>query len=187
MKCTDLNARIKRIRLVAFDVDGVLTDGSILLTAGGSEIKVFNARDGVGIKYLERAGVLTGIISGRKSKAVDRRASELGIRFVLQGCKRKLACLERLVKMSGVSRGQVCFLGDDLPDIPVMREVGLGVAVADAVPEVRRTAHWVTRNPGGHGAARELAEKILKAQGKWGGIIERYGRPRRGAAGGGGA
>ena len=185
MKRSDLNARIRRIRLVAFDVDGVLTDGSILLSAGGSEIKVFNVQDGVGIKYLERAGIRTAILSGRRSRAVDRRAAELGIRIVLQGYKRKIEGLKKLVEKSRVTLKEICFVGDDLPDIPVMGEVGLAVAVPDARPEVRRLAHWVTRCLGGCGAAREVAEKILKGQGKWGGIIARYGLSARGRAAGG--
>ena len=155
-------------------MDGVLTDGSILLMPDGREIKCFNVADGTGIKYLERAGIVTAILSGRSAKAVNHRARELGIRYVLQGYKRKLDGLARLARRAGIPPERMCFVGDDLPDIPVMRKVAFAVAVADARPEVIRAAHWVTRARGGRGAAREVAEKILKAQGKWRGIIARY-------------
>ena len=185
MKKTSLQARIRRIRLVAFDVDGVLTDGSILLSGGGAEIKVFHAHDGAGIKYLERAGIRTAILSGRRSQAVSRRARELGIRYLLQGFKVKLKGLEKLVRQTKTGLEEICFVGDDLPDIPVMQAVGLAACVADARPEVRRVAHIVTHARGGHGAVRELAEQILKVQARWGGIVARYGLNARGSIAGG--
>jgi len=171
----EISSRMRRVRLVALDVDGVLTDGSILVADDGREVKVFNAHDGAGVKYLERAGIRTAILSGRRVPAVAHRARDLGIRYVLQGFKFKMQGLERLVRRSGVAPEEMCYVGDDLPDIPVMRKVGLAVAVADARPEVRRAAHWVTRAPGGRGAVREIAERVLKAQRKWRGIILRYG------------
>ena len=174
MKRSSLNARIRRIRLVVLDVDGVLTDGSIRLTDSGREIKVFHAHDGTGIKYLERAGIRTAVLSGRTSEAVNHRARELGIRYVLQGYKRKLDGWKILLRRCRVRPEEVCCVGDDLPDIPVMAHAGLAVAVANARPEVRAVAHWVTTVSGGHGAVREVAEKILNAQGKWGAIIARY-------------
>ena len=179
MKQISLNTRIKRIKLVAFDVDGVLTDGTFGITSRGGEIKFFNVHDGAGVKYLERAGIRSAILSGRSAKAVVHRARELGIRYVLQGFKFKLDGLEKLLYQAKVTSGEICFVGDDLPDIPVMRKVGLAVAVANARPEVRRIAHWTTRAAGGRGAAREVAEKILKTQGKWAGIIARYGLTTR--------
>jgi 3-deoxy-D-manno-octulosonate 8-phosphate phosphatase (KDO 8-P phosphatase) len=171
----NLNERIRRVRLVAFDADGVLTDGTIYLMPDGREIKAFNALDGTGIKYLERAGIATAVLSGRRSSALDRRARELGMRYVLQGYKRKLDGLAKLARLAKVRSKHICFVGDDLPDIPVMGKVGFAVAVSGARPEVIRAAHWVTERGGGRGAAREVAEKILKAQGKWRSIIARYG------------
>jgi len=172
-------ARIRRVKVVVFDVDGVLTDGSILLMPDGREIKSFNVLDGTGINYLERAGIVTAILSGRAAKAVSHRARELGIRHVLQGYKRKLDGLARLARRLGIPPERMCFVGDDLPDIPVMRKVAFAVAVPGARPEVIRAAHWVTRAGGGNGAAREVAEKILKAQGKWRGVTARYGLGRK--------
>ena len=180
-----LDQRIRAIRLVAFDVDGVLTDGSIIWTGSGEEIKVFDAHDGAGIKYLERAGIKTAILSARQSKPVTLRAKELGIRYVLQGYKLKVPGLEELVNRSKVPPHEICYVGDDLADIPVMREVGLAVAVANARPEVKRKAQWVTRASGGRGAVREIAEKILRSQKLWGRIVARYGLKGRGGAAGG--
>ena len=182
MTKSTLQKRIQAIRLVALDVDGVLTDGSIIWTGSGEEIKVFNVHDGAGIKYLERAGIQTAILSGRRAKPVTVRAKELGIRHVLQGFKFKMQGLEKLVNRAKVSPREICYVGDDLPDLPVMHEVGLAIAVPNARPEVRRAAHWVTRTRGGHGAVREVAEKILRGQKLWGRIIARYGLKGRGAA-----
>lgn len=174
MKKAPRRDNLRNIRLVIFDVDGVLTDGSILITSNGDEIKRFNVHDGVGIKYLERAGIRTAILSGRSSRATARRAAELGMRPALQGYKNKIDGLKRIMRATKLKAGQICFVGDDLPDIPVMRAVGFAVAVADARPEVIKIADWVTSAPGGRGAARELAEKIIKAQGKWRDIMSRY-------------
>jgi 3-deoxy-D-manno-octulosonate 8-phosphate phosphatase (KDO 8-P phosphatase) len=171
----NLGERVRRVRLVVFDVDGVLTDGTIWLMPDGREMKAFNALDGTGIKYLERAGIATAILSGRRSGAVNHRAREVGMRYVLQGYKRNLAGLTKLARLAKVPPERMCFVGDDLPDIPVMERAGFAVAVAGARPEVIRAAHWVTATSGGRGAAREVAEKILKAQGKWHPIIARYG------------
>ena len=171
------------MRLVAFDCDGVLTDGSIIVTDAGDELKVFNAQDGAGIKYLQRAGIQTAILSGRRTQAVEHRAKGLGIQFVLQGFTHKMEGLETLVNRSKVPPHEICYVGDDLPDIPVMREVGLAVAVPNARPEVKQAAHLVTRARGGRGAAREIAERILKGRRLWGRIVARYGL--RGAGGSG--
>jgi len=179
MKTSDIEARLRRVRLVIFDVDGVLTDGAILLTDDGREMKRFNVHDGTGINYLQRAGLPVGILSGRRSRAVNRRARELDIKLVLQDCKVKEDGLDRILRRTGARVEEICYVGDDLPDVPVMRRVGLAVAPADAGPEVRAIAHWVTRARGGAGVAREVAERVLKAQKKWGGVIERYGlKPR---------
>ena len=170
-----LNSRLKRVELVVLDVDGVLTDGTFGITGSGREIKFFHAHDGAGIKYLRRAGIRVALLSGRAAPAVKHRAKELGIRHVFQGYKYKLEGLEKLVHQTEVRPERICFVGDDLPDIPVMNRVGLAVAVVNARPEVLKTAHYVTRAEGGRGAVREICEKILKAQGKWGKIIARYG------------
>jgi 3-deoxy-D-manno-octulosonate 8-phosphate phosphatase (KDO 8-P phosphatase) len=175
VKKTDFTARVRHIRLVVLDVDGVLTDGSILLDADGREMKQFNVHDGTGIKYLQRADLGVAILSGRRARAVTHRARELDIRPVLQGYKFKADGLRRLLRETKLPAEAMAFVGDDLPDIPVMRAVGLAVAVADARPEVRAAAHWVTRTPGGRGAVREVAERILRLQGRWADIIARYG------------
>lgn len=174
-KRNDLNARLKRVRLVIFDVDGVLTDGGIYLMPDGAEVKRFNVLDGTGIKYLDRAGIRTCVLSGRRSRATTQRARELDMTPVLQGYKRKIEGFHKILRQTGFAAEDACMVGDDLPDIPVLREVGLAVAVANARPEVRAMAHWVTTTCGGFGAAREIAERILKTQGKWGEIVGRYG------------
>jgi 3-deoxy-D-manno-octulosonate 8-phosphate phosphatase (KDO 8-P phosphatase) len=163
-----------RIRLVALDVDGVLTDGSITLTDSGEQIKTFHVRDGTGIKYLIRAGLQVALITGRSSRCVEYRAAELGVEYVFQGAKVKLEPYEALLEMSGLSDAQVACVGDDLPDLPLLRRCGLAVAVADAAEEVKAAADVVTAAAGGRGAAREVAELILKAQGKWDTILRRY-------------
>lgn len=174
MKQTEIEIRLKKIKLVIFDVDGVLTDGTIYLQADGRELKAFNVLDGTGIKYLQRAGLEVAILSGRRSAAVRARARELGIAHVVQGSKFKMQGLDKLLKATGLSPQETCFVGDDLPDIPVMRNVGFAVAVANARPEVIKAAHWTTQTPGGKGAARELAELLLKTQDKWKTIMSRY-------------
>jgi 3-deoxy-D-manno-octulosonate 8-phosphate phosphatase (KDO 8-P phosphatase) len=174
VKAIELNARLRKVRLVIFDVDGVLTDGTILLGPDGREMKAFNVLDGTGIKYLQRAGLRVALLSGRRSSAVRARARELGIDLVVQGAKVKMDGFAKLLQAAGVTAEESCVVGDDLPDIPVMREAGVGVAVADARDEVLGAADWVTRASGGRGAAREVAEKLLKVQGKWKGIMSRY-------------
>jgi 3-deoxy-D-manno-octulosonate 8-phosphate phosphatase (KDO 8-P phosphatase) len=163
------------IRAVILDVDGVLTDGRIFLRDDGSETKCFHAWDGAGIKYLLRSGIQVAFLSGRESEAVRHRARELGVAHVRQGAKDKLPAYESLLADLGLSDAEVCYVGDDLPDIPVMRRVGLSVAVADAREEVRALAHYVTHASGGQGAVREVAERLLKAAGKWAAILARYG------------
>ena len=166
---------MRRIRAVVFDCDGVLTDGGIHIGPDGREFKTFNVHDGTGIKYLLRVGLQVAILSGRSADAVTHRAQELGIEHVVQGCKVKTEGLTDLLQRMTLNAEAVCFVGDDLTDIPVMRQVGLAVAVANARPEVLCIAHWSTRTPGGSGAAREVAERILKVQGKWEQVIARYG------------
>jgi 3-deoxy-D-manno-octulosonate 8-phosphate phosphatase (KDO 8-P phosphatase) len=164
----NLADRARGIQAVVFDVDGVLTDGTFGYAGGGSEIKFFSARDGHGIKLLRRAGLRVGILSGRSSDANLRRAEELGLDFVYQGEKDKGEAFVRLLREQNLSAEHCLYVGDDVVDMPVMRQAGVSVAVADA------TADWQTQAPGGHGAAREVARWILQQQGKWETVMERY-------------
>lgn len=149
------------VRLVVLDVDGVLTDGRIYFAPDGQEWKAFNVRDGHGIRALQRAGIPVAVISGRESPAARARLQELQVSHIYTGCNDKLAVLEELLAQLNVSRQQVAYLGDDLPDLSVMSVVGLPVAVADAEPAVCRQARWTTPRPGGHGAVRDLSDLIL--------------------------
>jgi 3-deoxy-D-manno-octulosonate 8-phosphate phosphatase (KDO 8-P phosphatase) len=157
--------RGQAIKLAIFDVDGVLTDGRLYFLADGSEFKTFNTLDGQGIKMLIASGVRTAIISGRSTPIVERRAQNLGIKHLHQGREDKLVVLDELLAELGLNYADVAYLGDDLPDLPVMRRVGLGMAVANANAFVRQHAHGVTQARGGEGAAREFCELILAAQG----------------------
>ena len=168
----ELAERCGPIELLIADVDGVLTDGAIALDAAGAEIKHFHVRDGLGYALWHRAGKRSAILSGRRAEAVERRAAELSIGFVLQGHDAKAAPFRDLVGRLGLEPRQVCYVGDDLPDLPVLRAVGLAACPADAVAEVRGAAHLVTLAPGGRGAVREVVEVILKAQQKWDGLVE---------------
>jgi 3-deoxy-D-manno-octulosonate 8-phosphate phosphatase (KDO 8-P phosphatase) len=171
-----LRSRVGAVSLVLMDVDGVMTDGGILFIDGGSEGRIFDAKDGVGIWLLRRAGLLTGIISGRTSPAVRRRARELGMSEVHLKVGDKLAAYEEILGRRGLRDEAVCYIGDDLVDLPVLRRAGLAVAPADAHPLVRREAGLVTRAPGGRGAIREVADLILITQGKLEGVLQRIGR-----------
>jgi 3-deoxy-D-manno-octulosonate 8-phosphate phosphatase (KDO 8-P phosphatase) len=163
--------RFARIRLLLLDVDGVLTDGRITYTDGGQEIKAFHVRDGLGLKLWQRASGRMAILSGRASPAVVRRAKELGIDPVVQGADEKLPAFRRILKETGMSPDQVCAVGDDLPDLSVLTRCGLAVAVADAAPEVRAAAHYVTKSPGGHGAVRDVVEWLMRGQGTWDRVV----------------
>jgi 3-deoxy-D-manno-octulosonate 8-phosphate phosphatase (KDO 8-P phosphatase) len=156
--------RAARIKLVAFDVDGTLTDGRLWMTEDGREIKAFHVHDGLGIKRLREQGIEVALISSRISRAVELRAEQLGIDHVYQGKSDKLACLKDLLRASGLAPEQACYVGDDLPDLAPMSVCGLAVAVADARPEVLDAAHWRTSAKGGRGAAREVCDFILAAQ-----------------------
>ena len=160
-----LHERARAIRLAIFDVDGVLTDGRLYFMPDGTEFKSFNTLDGHGIKMLMASGVETAIISGRKSPLVERRAANLGIKHLIQGREDKLTALSELRQIIPVEMHEIAHLGDDLPDLPVMRRVGLGMAVASADAFVREHAHGVTQARGGEGAAREFCELIMRAQG----------------------
>jgi 3-deoxy-D-manno-octulosonate 8-phosphate phosphatase (KDO 8-P phosphatase) len=171
---TAIERRASRIKLLLMDCDGVLTDGRLWLTDDSDEQKSFNTHDGLGLALLHRAGLKSGIITGRSSRAVARRAQELGVEFVCQGNPDKTAAFEQVLQQAGVDENEVAFVGDDLPDIPLMNRAELAVAVADAVEETRAAAHYVTRAKGGRGAVREVIEIILKSQGRWHDLVEDY-------------
>lgn len=170
----DLLARAAKIRLAAFDVDGTLTDGRLWYGEDGHEAKVFHVHDGLGLKRLQANGVAVAIVTARISHPVALRAEELGIAHVYQGQGDKRACLEALLEALNLAPEQAAFVGDDLPDLPAMRIAGLAVAVANAHPWVAEAAHWQTRLPGGMGAAREVCDLILHAQGKSAAERERW-------------
>jgi 3-deoxy-D-manno-octulosonate 8-phosphate phosphatase (KDO 8-P phosphatase) len=163
---TSLRQRAARVRLVALDVDGVLTDGRLYLGARGEAMKAFDVRDGLGIELLREAGIELAIITGRSSPIVARRARELGIARVLQGQKDKLAGLRRVLRDAAIDPGECAYVGDDWPDLPAMALAGLAATVADAAPEVQACAHWVAAAGGGRGAVREFAQFVLQAQGR---------------------
>ena len=162
-----LAQRCCRISLLVVDVDGVLTGGGIVYGSGGLEVKEFHVRDGSGLKMWHRAGKRSGIVTGRSSPVVAARAEELGVSFVEQGAADKLPAYRRILERAGTAPEAVCYVGDDVPDLPPLRGCGLAVAVADACPEVRAAAHFITRSPGGRGAVREAIELILRCQGLW--------------------
>lgn len=170
----DIKQRAARIKLLLMDCDGVLTDGRITLLTGGDELKTFHVRDGHGLVLLHRAGLRSGIISGRSSSLVDRRAKELGIEFVRQGTWNKIEDFEEIVEKAGTPLEEIAFVGDDVTDIPLMLRVGLAVAVADAVPETKQVAHLITKEKGGDGAVREVTDLILQSQGRWDELMRRY-------------
>ncbi len=165
---------LRKIELLVLDVDGVLTDGRIVLTPPGEEIKVFHVRDGSGMKYWTRCGKKLAIISGRSSHAIEIRAADLGVDAVRLGAKDKLPVFEEILKEMGLTAAQAAVVGDDLPDLPMIMRAGLGVATADAVDEVRSAAGYVTTLAGGCGCVRETIEMILKSTGQWQGVLERY-------------
>ena len=174
MTSSEVQQRAGRIKLLLMDCDGVLTDGRIWIFDNGEEQKGFHTRDGLGIDLLHRAGLKSGIISGRTSSAVERRAQTLGMTFIYQGCEDKLKAFANTMAQAGLTNAEVAYVGDDLNDIPLMLQSGLGVAVADASLEVREHAHYVTSASGGYGAIREVVELILKAQGRWKDLVKHY-------------
>lgn len=171
---TDIERRASHVKLLLMDCDGVLTDGRLTLLADGDEQKSFHVRDGHGLVLFHRAGLRSGIISGRSSKSVGRRAGDLGISFVRQGSWDKIKDFQEVLAEAGASETETAFIGDDVTDIPLMMRVEFAVAVADAAAETRAAAHYVTQLPGGRGAVREVAEIILKAQGRWSELMRRY-------------
>jgi len=181
----DVLARAARVRLLLMDVDGVMTDGSYWHVPDGrgglAEIKAFDSQDGLALQWLKRVGMKAGVISGRVSVATEERARSAGFAHVYQGHLEKIPILEQILEHDALSAEQVAYMGDDYTDVVVMHRVGLAVATANAKPEVKAQAHWVTPNPGGRGAVRDVVELLLRAQGRWDGILEHYelaGRPR---------
>ncbi|MEN3327776.1 MAG: 3-deoxy-D-manno-octulosonate 8-phosphate phosphatase phosphatase [Acidobacteriota bacterium] len=170
----EVEQRAAHIKLLLMDCDGVLTDGRVWLFENGEEQKGFHTCDGLGIDLLHRAGLRSGIISGRTSSAVATRARGLGMSFIIQGHENKVQAFADVLAQAGVTNAEVAYIGDDLNDIPLMVKSGLGVAVADAASETREHAHYVTKAAGGFGAVREVIELILKAQGRWDDLIAAY-------------
>lgn len=170
----EFEERIKRVKLVLMDCDGVLTDGRIMLIPDADEQKTFHTRDGHGIVLLHRAGIKTGIISGRTSQMLERRALELNMNFLRQGTWNKVKDFEEVLNQAGVSAEDTAFIGDDVTDIPLMERVSFAVAVADAVEETKAAAHYTTSLSGGFGAVREVCDLILKTQGHWEELMKRY-------------
>lgn len=170
----DVLQRAAQVRLVIFDVDGVLTDGRLYFDPEGREFKAFHSRDGHGMKMLQQTGVELAIISGRECNSVTQRMAGLGITHVYQGKRDKLPSFRAMLEQLALAPQQVCYVGDDVVDLPVMSRVGFAVAVRDAHPLVKRHAHWITARPGGRGAARDLCELIIEAQGGLDAMWEHY-------------
>lgn len=170
----DLSQRARQVRLALFDVDGVMTDGTLFVSGQGESFKPFNILDGLGLKLLKSSGVATGILTGRSSAAVSARAGELEIDHLIQGANDKLRAYIDLQQQLGLDDEQICYMGDDLPDLPVLRRCGLALSPPGAVDEVRSEVHFVTRTRGGKGAVREACELIMRAQGSWDAQVEPY-------------
>ena len=169
-----LAERASRVRLILFDVDGVLTDGKVLLHADGSESKVFDIKDGTGIVWALKLGLTVGLLSARSSAATVQRAAQLGITLVHQGVHSKLETFEQIADSLMLEEDEVAYMGDDILDLPVLLRVGLAAAPADAAADVRSRVHWVATANGGAGAARELIELIVRAQGRWDALLSSY-------------
>ena len=165
---------LSNIKMLVLDVDGVLTDGTIVINADGSESKFFSSLDGHGIRMWQRAGLEIALLSGRVSEPTRQRAKQLEIKHVFEDCHNKLPLLEEFLAKVNLSPESVAYVGDDVMDLPVMRQVGFSIAVANAVDDVKREADFVTTQPGGSGAVREAIEYILKSSGKWQELMERY-------------
>ncbi|TAK03396.1 phenylphosphate carboxylase subunit delta [bacterium] len=169
-----MRKKAKKIKLLLLDVDGVLTDGGIVMNDRGEEVKQFDVRDGHGIRLLLRAGVQIGLITGRTSKVVGHRARDLGIRILYQKAYDKLDIYQKIKRKSGLKDQQIAYVGDDIVDLPILRKVGLAMTVRDCWAELKREVDYVAAGKGGRGAVREIIELLLKAQGKWQGVTRRY-------------
>lgn len=173
-KVFDAEKRLRIIKLLLLDVDGVMTDGSIIYNSIGEEIKVFCVRDGLGIRMLMESGINVGVVTGRSSDALNHRCKNLCIQIILDGVSDKAAALEKITEKTGINDNEIAYIGDDLPDISIMRKVGIPIAVADAHENVIEIAHIVTSAKGGAGAIREVCEAIIKAQNNWQDAIKRF-------------
>ncbi|PLX86031.1 MAG: phenylphosphate carboxylase subunit delta [Desulfuromonas sp.] len=169
-----MEARLRKIRLLLLDVDGVMTDGRIVYDGNGVESKAFDVKDGHGLKLLQRAGVRVGIITGRSSEVVALRAAELGIDILYQGAKDKLVPYRQILQDLGLHDEQVAYVGDDLVDLPILNRVGFSATVADGVEELKPLVHHVASRPGGRGAVREICDLLLKSSGQWRAVTDRY-------------
>ncbi|MDH5472654.1 MAG: 3-deoxy-manno-octulosonate-8-phosphatase KdsC [Gammaproteobacteria bacterium] len=170
----DILTKAANIKLVIFDVDGVLTDGSLFIGDGGEEYKAFNSKDGHGLRMLQNGGVDIAIITGRVSNVVEHRVKELGIKYVYQGKREKLPAFKELLEHVNLKPEQIAYVGDDVVDLPVMCRVGLAICVQDGHHYVKKHAHWITEHGGGRGAARDVCELILEAQGKLDTMLHEY-------------
>jgi len=166
--------KLSRIKMLLLDVDGVLTDGRVIINDSGEETKAFDVRDGHGLKLLQRAGLEVGIITGRSSRVVAHRMGELGIELVYQGVKNKREPFDEILDRFQLSPQQVAYVGDDVVDLPILRRVGFAATVADACPDLFDLVDFVSSRPGGRGAVREICEMLLKAQGRWAELTRRY-------------
>lgn len=169
-----MDAKLAKIKLLLLDVDGVMTDGRIIYDNQGNELKAFDVKDGHGLKMLQRAGIKIGIITGRQSELVAKRAAELGIEILYQKALTKLGPYQEILAAEGLVDEQVAYVGDDVVDLPILRRVGFSATVADAVPEVLPLVDYVTNRSGGRGAVREICDLLLKASGQWDTLTERY-------------
>ena len=169
-----MEKKLATIKLLLLDVDGVLTDGRIIYDNEGNEMKSFDVKDGHGMKMLQRAGIKIGIITGRSSAVVQRRAEELGLDALFQGALTKLEPYGEILKEFGLTDDQVAYVGDDLVDLPILRRVGFSATVADAVPDLFPLVDYVCKRPGGRGAVREICDMLLRAQGQWDELTQRY-------------
>ncbi|HKR14790.1 MAG TPA: HAD hydrolase family protein [Pyrinomonadaceae bacterium] len=174
MENSEIQQRAARVKLLLMDCDGVLTDGRVWILENDDDQKAFHTRDGLGIGLLHRAGLMSGIISGRLSSALERRAQSLEVSYLWQGREDKREAFADTLAQAQIGAGEVAYVGDDLTDLALMAQAGLAVAVADAVAEVRERAHYVTTASGGNGAIREVVELILKAQGRWDDLVKSY-------------
>ncbi|MFQ3574166.1 MAG: HAD hydrolase family protein [Thermodesulfovibrionales bacterium] len=166
--------RASNIKFLIMDVDGVLTDGTIIFDSNGSEIKTFDVKDGHAIKILHMCGIMTALITGRQSDIIKKRGGELGITYIYQNASDKSMAYSEIKRLTSLNDNEIACIGDDINDIPLLRRVGLAIAVRDSVYELRQIAHYVTKKRGGKGAVREVCELILKSQGKWQGVIDAY-------------
>ena len=169
----EIGKRLARVEMLLLDVDGVLTAGEIIYSDSGEQIKIFNVKDGLGIRMLKEAGITVGIVTGRSGRALKHRCDNLGLTLVFEGARDKAKTMDRITAETGIMPEAMAYIGDDLPDLAIMKRAGLAIAVADAHEMVRQCAHLVTRARGGRGAVREAAEAILKARNRWEDLVDR--------------